>query len=222
MIRPAAAVRVLDREVGPLRREHRVLHHDDAADQIHPLRVDLLRDRARLVVRLRGADAPRQGHCRGDEADLTVLVLDVELDRVQPRQREVLVELAGDRGERHRDVHAANRLRRRQRLDDLRRSLGDDLLDALRRLRRLGAAVASDLRGVGDPAGHQDEHADRSHPARAPDAGAASGGARDSEPRDQRAGGPRDRAVCPLSGRSRYRPKCPCKHGKPERAGSAP
>ena len=73
---------------------------DDAADQVEPRRVDLAATARRH--RSSGFAAPTfraSGHGRRDEADLAVLVLDVELDRVQAGrlQREVLVELAGER-----------------------------------------------------------------------------------------------------------------------------
>jgi hypothetical protein len=64
-------------------------------------------------------------------------------------------------------VDAAERLRRGHRLGDLPRALGDHLLHALGRLRRR-AAVARDLRRVGDTARGHDEHADRGHPPNAP------------------------------------------------------
>ena len=58
----------------------------------------------------RAAPTARERHRGGDEADLAVLVLDVELDRVQPLvdELQVLLELAVERGERHRHVDAAN------------------------------------------------------------------------------------------------------------------
>jgi hypothetical protein len=65
---------------------------------------------ARLVVAHRRSDLARERHGRGDEPDLAVLVLDVELDRVQTRAAElhVLLELPGQRRQRDGDVHAAH------------------------------------------------------------------------------------------------------------------
>jgi hypothetical protein len=48
----------LDLVEAGLRRRHRDLH-DDAADQVHPGSVRLLRHRTRIVVRARRAVAPR-------------------------------------------------------------------------------------------------------------------------------------------------------------------
>ncbi len=80
--------------------------------------MDQLRRLARPVVRLGGADGGRQRHRRRDEADLAVLVLDVELDRVHPLvdQLQVLLELAVERRERHRHVDSAHLVRQRARL----------------------------------------------------------------------------------------------------------
>ena len=50
--------------------------------------MDLARGRARVVVRLRRAGRARERRRAADEADLAVLVLDVELDRVQARAPE--------------------------------------------------------------------------------------------------------------------------------------
>ena len=98
-------------------RRARVLEHDDPPDQVDAGSMRLLRDLARVVVVLRSADLARERHGGTDEADLAVLVLDVELDRVQPAafEREVRVELSGERGERGRHVDAADLLRRLRR-----------------------------------------------------------------------------------------------------------
>ena len=71
--------------------------------------------------------APRRADPLGErdvdrEADLAVLVLDVELDRVEAccLHRDVLLELSGYAGERHRHVDAANLDGQRPRLQDLR------------------------------------------------------------------------------------------------------
>ena len=110
---PDGAVRVLDCELGTAGREARVLEDDDAADQVDALCVNLAGGLARLVVRLCGADLARERHPRGDKADLAVLVLHVQLDRVQPvvDELEVLLELPVERGERHRHVDPAHLLR---------------------------------------------------------------------------------------------------------------
>jgi hypothetical protein len=87
-----------------------------------------------------GTDPPSQGNGRGDKADLAVLVLDVELDRVQAERRGVLLELAGNRRERHRHVDAADLLRDR-RACPLRRGGGLPL-----RRRRLGGSLVTAFR----------------------------------------------------------------------------
>ena len=98
---------------------------------------------------------------------------------------------------------------------------GTTCLTRYRRLRRLGAAISCDLCGIGDAAGHQHEHDDRSHPARAPTPALLPAAlaivSRAINGLENHGTG-----SMPLSARSRFRPKCPCKHGKPERAGSAP
>src|SRR5262249_33723007 len=86
-------------------------------DQIEAGGVDLGDGALRVVVAHAGADLARKRHVHRP-ADLAVLVLDVELDRVQAAvlHRDVLLELARDAGERHRHVYAANLLRKRPRL----------------------------------------------------------------------------------------------------------
>src|SRR6185295_8221050 len=81
------------------------------------LAVHLAHDLPRVVVVAHGAGLPRERDTGRVEADLAALVLDVELDRVQPvpRQRLVLRELAGDRCQRGRDVHPADLHRQRPR-----------------------------------------------------------------------------------------------------------
>ena len=118
MVVPDGAVRVLDRERGLALGEPRILEGDDAADQVDALAVDQLRRLARPVVRLRRADGARERDGRRDEADLAVLVLDVELDRVHPLvdELQVLRELAVERGQRHRHVDPADLVRERARL----------------------------------------------------------------------------------------------------------
>ena len=71
------------------------------------------RDLVRVVVRLGGADAARERDGRRLEGDLAALVLDVDLDRVQPlaAHAHVLPELAGGDRERHGHVDAADLLR---------------------------------------------------------------------------------------------------------------
>ena len=92
--------------------------HDEPPDQVDALGVELAGDLARLVVPHGRSDLARERHGRGREPDLAVLVLDVELDRVQPllAQRDVLVELAVDRRERHGHVDAAHLVGERTRL----------------------------------------------------------------------------------------------------------
>jgi hypothetical protein len=88
------------------------------------------------VVAALGADARGEGDDRPGKADLPVLVLDVELERGEPllRKAQVLFELALDRGERHRDVDAADlggvgtRLRLRLRLRRRRRRASGGVL----------------------------------------------------------------------------------------------
>jgi hypothetical protein len=73
--------------------------------------VDVLDDRLDVVERPCRADVAGQGRqLVRHESDLPVLVLDVDLDRVQPvgRQSRVVVELPGESGERRGDVDAAH------------------------------------------------------------------------------------------------------------------
>ena len=97
----------------------------------------------RVVVVLGGADLGRQLRERRAERNLTVLILDVELERVQAlvRQAHILIELAVEICERHRHVHASNLARQRpQRL-----LLG---LRSRRRSTRVGGRVCRS-RGIG-------------------------------------------------------------------------
>jgi hypothetical protein len=73
-----------------------------------------------VVQRLGGPDLPGQlGQCGGDETDLPVLVLDVDLERVQAMAHEgdVLVDPPSGPGQCHRHVDPADfaRIRTRQR-----------------------------------------------------------------------------------------------------------
>src|SRR5436190_17111966 len=111
VVQPEGAVAAMHRQLGPLRREHRILERDDAADQVDPVLMRQAHDLLRVVVRGGGSDLVRQRHARMVEADTPVLVLDVELDRVQARDDEVLLKLPGQRAQRHRDVHAADLVR---------------------------------------------------------------------------------------------------------------
>ena len=82
-VEPARAVRAADRQLGRARREDGILEGDDAADQIEARGMDLGDGALGVVVGLRGADLLRERNV-DREADLAVLVLDVELDRVEP------------------------------------------------------------------------------------------------------------------------------------------
>ncbi len=112
-VAPHRAVSRTNRHPGTSLGQPWILEHDDAPDQVHAGGVRLPRDRGRVVVALRAADLCRERHSARAEADLAVLVLDVELERVQAllAQLEVLLELPGHRGERGGDVDAAGLLR---------------------------------------------------------------------------------------------------------------
>ena len=118
--RPHASRGRPDRVARGIRGEDGILEADDAPDEVDAGRVRLLCHLDRVVVVFRRADLVRERHLRPAEPDLAVLVLDVELDGVQPvlREGEVLVELPRDGGKRHRHVDAANlvRIRARHRL----------------------------------------------------------------------------------------------------------
>jgi hypothetical protein len=131
MVAPDRAAGRPDREVRPALGEPRILEDDHASDQVDAPGVRRGRQLPWLVVRPRRAYLRRQRNRRGDEADLAVLVLDVELDRVQAfaRQVQVLREPAVERGEGHRHVHAAD-------LDGQRTELRDRRLRLDRGLRR--------------------------------------------------------------------------------------
>jgi hypothetical protein len=121
---PHAARGGPDRVAPGVRRQDRILEADDAPDQVDTRLVGLLRHLDGLVVVFRRPDLVRERDLRVAEPDLTVLVLDVELERVQPvlREREVVVDLARNGREGHRDVDPANLVR----------------VGARRRFRRLG------------------------------------------------------------------------------------
>src|SRR5439155_21233876 len=141
-----------DREVRALLGEHRIFESDDAADEVVAVLVDDPRDLLRLVERARRPGAPRERHTRRDEADTAVLVLEVELDGVQPGDGEVLVELPGERGEPHRDVDTSD-LGRGARLRGLpARALG------LRR-RVLAATASHRSRAERDPGREREQDA---------------------------------------------------------------
>jgi hypothetical protein len=120
-VHPARAIRAADRQLGGARREDGILEGDHTPDQIEARGVDLRDDPLSVVVGPRGSDLLRERNV-DREPDLAVLVLDVELDRVEPRRfhRYVLVDLAGEPGEGHRHVDAAHLLRQRSRLEHLR------------------------------------------------------------------------------------------------------
>ena len=90
----------------------RVLEGHDAPDQVEPGAVQPARHPARVVVRACSAVVPRDRRCAGHEGDVAALVLHVDFQRVEPAvlERDVLVELAGQRQQRHRDVDAADLL----------------------------------------------------------------------------------------------------------------
>src|SRR5207237_640662 len=79
------------------RGETRILEGHDAPDEIETRVVDLRGDTDRVVVPLRGADVAGERDVRRGERDVPILVLDVQLDRVQAvgLHRDVLVELPG-------------------------------------------------------------------------------------------------------------------------------
>ncbi len=157
-----------DREVGPALGELGVLEHDHPSDQVDAGSFRLLRHLACVVVVLRSAHPARQRHGRTDEADLAVLVLDVELDRVQPAalERQVRVELSGQRGQGGRHVDAADLPRRLRRG----RRRGGGALRRLRRRRgRLSLFVAGDEARVHrERNDHADEDDKDRQPAEAP------------------------------------------------------
>jgi hypothetical protein len=95
VVHPDRAVAVLDREVGARGGQRRVLEDDDAADQVDACGTGLKHRVRGLVVRSRGADFARDRARGHQEPDLAGLVLDVELERGQARDREILVELPG-------------------------------------------------------------------------------------------------------------------------------
>ena len=116
-------------------------------------------DRLDVVVGPRGPDLPgERGHVARDEPDLAVLVLDVDLDRVQAEglQRRVVLELAGQARERRGHVDAAHLGRVRP---------GDErLVDQDRRLRGRpsGTVAPAHLgRAEADPGPESKEHGGR-------------------------------------------------------------
>jgi hypothetical protein len=96
MVDPHGSAGRPDRVVGPVLGQNRVFEADHAADEVHPLLVDLRGDFLRVVVALRRSDLPGERRSEAVESDLPVLILDVELDRVQAECRGVLRELARD------------------------------------------------------------------------------------------------------------------------------
>ena len=108
--RPDAPVGALDGEVGTLARQSRVLEAHDAADHVDAVAVSERDQRLRVVEEPVRADRARQRHVRGRESDLSRLVLDVELDRVEAVALvvDVLLELAGQRRESARHMHPAD------------------------------------------------------------------------------------------------------------------
>jgi hypothetical protein len=116
-----------------------------------------------VVERPRGTDRARKlRQLRRDEPDLPVLVLDVDLERVQSvrLQRGVLVDLPFEPGERRADMDASDLARigpRHRRLVD-----ADG---RLRRLLRRGRALAADLRRAEpDPRAEREQDDRRGEP----------------------------------------------------------
>jgi hypothetical protein len=114
VVAPDVAARRQDREVGALLGQDRILEADDTADHVDALPVEHPRRRPRVVVAARRTDTAGERRREAVEADLAVLVLDVELDRVQARDGRVLLDLSGDRSERHRHVNASHLVRHRR------------------------------------------------------------------------------------------------------------
>ncbi len=98
------------RQVRASTREQRILEDHDAPDEVDAALVRAARDVARVVVVARGPRRAGERHRSGYEADLAVLVLDVEFQRREAAALEiqVLVELAGQRRQRRREVNAAD------------------------------------------------------------------------------------------------------------------
>ena len=115
--RPDAAVRSLDREIRPSLRELRILEADDPADHVDAVPVGQRDEGLRVVEGARCADGARERDVGRHEPDLAALVLDVQLDRVEPVAlvADVLPELPGQRGERAGHVNAADLDRKRPR-----------------------------------------------------------------------------------------------------------
>ncbi len=153
---PDRAVGVLQRELRPALGDDGILEGDDPPDQVEAGRVHLPSGAPRVEVGLRRSRRTRERRRALDEADLAVLVLHVELDRVQAGapQRHVLRELAADAGERHRHVNAAHLAGRRARAV---RRLGLRLGNVRRGTHLLGAASRQRMRAEGEAAGHGDE-----------------------------------------------------------------
>jgi hypothetical protein len=114
---------------------------------------------ARAVVRPRGADLACERHGGGEEADLAVLVLDVQLDRVHALvdELQVLGELPVERGERHRHVDPAHLVRVRPRLLDDRLLHRRRLRDGRGLLPRRGGVVEEGELGAGGERGDDGE-----------------------------------------------------------------
>jgi hypothetical protein len=90
--------------------QNRILEDDDSPHEVDATSVHLPSHLMGVVITLCGASLVRQRDDRAPESDFTVLVLDVELYGVQAVtcETEVLVDLAIERGQRHRYVDAAH------------------------------------------------------------------------------------------------------------------
>ena len=87
LVAPDRAVPILDRQLRLAVGKTGSSKMTTRPDQVDALPVDEPRRFARLVVRLRGPNCTRERHRRGEESDLAVLVLDIELDRVHALRR---------------------------------------------------------------------------------------------------------------------------------------
>src|SRR5581483_6485664 len=163
---PAAAGLALDAESGLAVRQRRVLEGDHAADQVDAGAVSLLDDLVHVVVRPGCADLPRQGrHVRADEADVAVLVLDVELDRVEAVRSEthVVLDPPGDRREALGDVDAAD-LGRQAAVEGALRAGRMDLRSDLPGLRCAVPSRRDVRRPSGNRGGDSGQGEERDHP----------------------------------------------------------
>jgi hypothetical protein len=159
---PHGAARRLDREVGTRRREDRILERDDASDQVDAVPVGELNRVLRVVVGPGRADRPRQLRGAPHEADLAGLVLDVELERVETGQAQVLLEPPWERRKGLGDVDSAQ-LGRDGALHDPHRLRNDPGPRCLSRSRHRAGRAAAKAQGpdsCSKGAGEQPQHAE--------------------------------------------------------------